>query len=115
MNPTTIILRLGQILKLVRVGKLVQADISFDTLRAELQHIEVHLQRRYLSAGLGKVQGAEIATAYRQTETEDRYVKIRTRFAALRKAGKSVGEAEQLTARQFSVSVRTVRRAASEK
>jgi hypothetical protein len=111
MDPGRINLRLGQILKLVRAGKLIQADDAFDHLRVELESIDLLLQRRYLSAGLGSVQAAETATAHRQAKAEDLSDKLRNRFATLRKVGKPVGKAERLTASQFKVSVRTVRRA----
>ena len=111
MDLRIIAIRCAQIRKLARDGKLIEAHGAFENLRAELQSVEWLLQRRYLSAGLGKVQGAEDATARRQAVTEDRYDKIRNWFAALRVSGLSKGDAEDRTATQFSCGVRTVRTA----
>ena len=111
MDPGLIKLRLGQILNLARTGKLIRADSPSNSLRAELQSIDGLLQRRYLSAGLGKVQGAETATVRRQAKAADRHDKIHKRFTALRRSGLSKGDAEKRTADQFSCGVRTVRKA----
>jgi hypothetical protein len=109
IDPKLIAIRLAHIRMLLRVDKLIEADGAFDNLRAQFQFVEAHLQKRYLRAGLGKIQGAETATARRHADAEDRHQKMRTRFAALRKAGRSKGEAEKQIAGQFKLSTRTVR------
>jgi len=111
MDARHITIRCAQIRNLARAGKLIQAHGAFENLRAELQNVEWLLQRRYLSAGLGKVQGGEAANVQRQATTEDRRDKLRNWFATLRASGTPVGEAEKKTARQWKVGVRTVQRA----
>jgi hypothetical protein len=111
MNSNRIVTRLAHIRALLRIGNLIEADKAFDRLRMELQFVEAHLQKRYLDIGFRKARGGEIGTALRHADAEDRRRRMRTMFAALRKAGLLKGEAEKQVAGKFKVTTRTVRAA----
>jgi hypothetical protein len=109
MDSKRILTRLAHIRRLLKVGNLIEADEAFDRLRGELQFVEAHLQKRYLNIGFKKARGGESGAALRHADAEDRRRKMRTMFAALRKAGQLKGEAEKKVAGQFKVTTRTVR------
>jgi hypothetical protein len=111
MDPKHIVTGLAHIRMLLRVGKLIEADGAFDRLRDELQFVEAHLQKRYLGIGFRKARGGEGGNALRHADAEDQRRRMRTMFAALRKAGLLKGEAEKQVAGKFKVTTRTVRTA----
>jgi hypothetical protein len=114
MKPTSILSAVESVRDLLKAGDIVEADQELERLQTNLQFVEAHLQHPRFMAGVktsrGGIKGADVkwgSVADRQRVRQD----MRASFEEKLRQGASTTEAEQMVARAYSVSTRTVRKA----
>jgi hypothetical protein len=108
-----IVSELRHIRNLLAANKLIDADHWLESLQNNLQLLEGHLRRRYLTAGLGAVSGGEKAAKARwqRITITDRDSQMREMWQRERGRGLSKAEADKKVAKKFGRGVRTVQTA----
>jgi hypothetical protein len=94
-------------------GKIIEADRALERFRNRVEFVEQHLVRRYLSSYDNLSRGGKKSAAAKRASADGRADQLRREWSKWRAKGYLKGEADQMVARAFESSTKSVYRARS--